>query len=48
VETPQNLTKRQRELLMEFQKLSSTETQPESAGFFARVKDLFDLGSRPQ
>jgi molecular chaperone DnaJ len=48
VETPQNLTKRQRELLMEFQKLSSTETQPESTGFFARVKELFDLGSRPQ
>jgi molecular chaperone DnaJ len=48
VETPQNLTKRQRELLMEFQKLSSTETQPESTGFFARVKDLFDLGPRPQ
>lgn len=47
VETPQNLTKRQRELLQEFHKLSSTETQPEAAGFFARVKELFDLGSRP-
>jgi molecular chaperone DnaJ len=41
VETPQNLTKRQRELLAEFDKLSSKDTQPESAGFFARVKDLF-------
>src|ERR1700759_3229204 len=41
VETPQNLTKRQRELLAEFEKLSSKETQPESTGFFARVKDFF-------
>jgi molecular chaperone DnaJ len=48
VETPQNLTKRQRELLQEFHKLSSTETQPESAGFFARVKELFDLGSKAE
>ncbi len=40
VETPQNLTKRQRELLTEFEKLSSTETQPESAGFFSKVKDI--------
>jgi molecular chaperone DnaJ len=47
VETPQNLTKRQRELLAEFEKLSSEETQPESAGFFSRVKEFFDgLGGR--
>jgi len=47
VETPQNLTKRQRELLAEFEKLSSRETQPESAGFFGRVKEFFDgLGGR--
>jgi molecular chaperone DnaJ len=47
VETPQNLTKRQRELLAEFEKLSSKETQPESAGFFSRVKEFFDgLGNR--
>src|SRR5579862_894571 len=46
VETPQNLTKRQRELLAEFEKLSSQETQPESEGFFSRVKEFFDgLGS---
>ena len=32
VETPQNLTKRQRELLDEFEKLSSKETQPEASG----------------
>ena len=41
VETPQNLTKRQRELLAEFEKLSSRDTQPEASGFFARVKDFF-------
>jgi molecular chaperone DnaJ len=47
VETPQNLSKRQKELLTEFEKLSSRETHPESAGFFARVKDFFEgLGSR--
>ncbi|HEX3710546.1 MAG TPA: molecular chaperone DnaJ [Pseudolabrys sp.] len=47
VETPQNLTKRQREILNEFEKLSSAETQPESAGFFSRVKEFLDgLGSR--
>jgi molecular chaperone DnaJ len=47
VETPQNLTKRQRELLAEFEKLSSDNTQPESAGFFSRVKEFLDgLGNR--
>ncbi|MBV6488734.1 MAG: molecular chaperone DnaJ [Pseudorhodoplanes sp.] len=47
VETPQNLTKKQRELLQEFEKLSSRETQPESVGFFTRVKELLDgLGSK--
>ena len=47
VETPQNLTKKQRELLTEFEKLSSEQTQPESAGFFSRVKEFLDgLGSK--
>jgi len=45
VETPQSLTKRQRELLMEFEKLSSKDTQPESSGFFARVKEFFATGA---
>src|SRR5436189_3089155 len=45
VETPQNLTKRQRELLAEFDKLSSRDTQPESAGFFTKVRDFFGTGS---
>ena len=46
VETPQNLTKRQRELLTEFDKLSSQETQPEATGFFSRVKDFFGNNAR--
>jgi molecular chaperone DnaJ len=42
VETPKNLTRRQRELLAEFDEQSSKETQPESSGFFAKVRDFFD------
>jgi len=42
VETPQKLTKRQRELLQEFETLSSKENSPESSGFFSRMKDFFD------
>jgi molecular chaperone DnaJ len=41
VETPQNLTKKQQELLTEFEKLSSGVTQPEASGFFTKVKDFF-------
>jgi molecular chaperone DnaJ len=41
VETPQNLTRKQRELLQEFAAESSNKTHPESAGFFAKMKDLF-------
>jgi molecular chaperone DnaJ len=47
IETPQKLTKRQKELLREFEKLSSQETHPESAGFLTRVKEFFDsMGGR--
>ena len=42
VETPQNLTKRQRELLEEFEQLSSKENSPQSSGFFSRMKDFFE------
>ena len=42
VETPQSLTRRQRELLAEFDGESSQKTHPESAGFFARMKDFFE------
>ena len=41
VETPQKLTKRQRELLQEFDELSSKENNPESNGFFSKMKDFF-------
>lgn len=47
VETPQNLTKRQQDLLAEFEKLSSGETQPEAAGFFTKVKDFFGTRATP-
>jgi len=43
IETPQKLTKRQRELLREFEDLSSKDNNPESAGFFSRMKDFFDI-----
>jgi molecular chaperone DnaJ len=42
IETPQNLTRRQRELLMEFAAESSHKTHPESAGFFAKMKEFFE------
>ena len=42
VETPQKLTKKQRELLAEFDRLSSAENHPESSGFFGKVKDFLD------
>ncbi len=43
VETPVNLTKRQQELLREFDKESENQkTSPQSEGFFARVKEFFE------
>jgi molecular chaperone DnaJ len=42
VETPQKLSKRQRELLMEFEQECSKENHPESSGFFTRVREFFD------
>jgi len=42
VETPKNLTRRQRELLEEFEKESNRETSPQSAGFFTRMKEFFE------
>ena len=46
VETPKNLTKRQRELLEEFEKESKAENNPASSGFFSRVKEFFDGGGK--
>jgi len=44
VETPVNLTKRQKELLREFEEEGGGSHNPESEGFFSRVKDfLADL-----
>ncbi|MXV44988.1 molecular chaperone DnaJ [Saccharibacter sp. 17.LH.SD] len=44
VETPKNLTKRQRELLEEFEGDAKDhhKASPESSGFFARVKEFFE------
>ena len=42
VETPQKLTKRQKELLKEFDQESSKDTQPESTGFFAKMREFFE------
>ena len=42
VETPKALTRRQRELLEEFERESHKDTSPESAGFFSKVKEFFD------
>ena len=45
VETPVNLTKRQQELLREFEQAGGADAkahQPESEGFFAKVKELWD------
>ena len=42
VETPKSLTRRQRELLEEFERESHKETSPESHGFFARMKEFFE------
>ncbi len=46
VETPQNLTKRQRELLEEFEAEGHEHANghPDSEGFFAKVKEFFDGG----
>ena len=42
IETPQKLSKRQRELLEEFEQLSSRENNPESSGFFSKMRQFFD------
>ncbi len=44
VETPKNLTSRQRELLKEFERDSHKETSPASDGFFTKVASFFTDG----
>jgi molecular chaperone DnaJ len=42
VETPKNLSRRQRELLEEFERESHRDTNPSSNSFFTRVKEFFE------
>jgi molecular chaperone DnaJ len=42
VETPKNLTRKQRELLEAFERESNLETSPQSSGFFSKVKEFFE------
>lgn len=42
VETPVNLTKRQKELMQEFAEEGGNEISPQSEGFFTKVKELWD------
>ncbi len=42
VETPVNLTSKQKKLLKEFADAGSDDTSPESAGFLKRVKDFWE------
>jgi molecular chaperone DnaJ len=43
VETPVNLTKRQQDLLREFEKAGEdADTSPQSSGFFAKVRELWE------
>jgi molecular chaperone DnaJ len=47
IETPQNLSRRQKELLKEFEKASTENTNPGLSGFAKRVKDFWDrMGSK--
>jgi len=42
IETPQNLSKKQKELLEEFQQISNDKNSPTSSGFFAKIKKIFE------
>ncbi len=42
VETPQNLSRKQKELLREFEKASTSENNPEAEGFMNRIKVFWD------
>ena len=46
VETPQHLSKRQRELLETFEAEADARSSPESEGFFAKVREFFEGGGR--
>ena len=40
IETPRNLTRKQREILKQFDESATETTHPESSGFFSRVKEF--------
>ena len=42
VEVPKNLSENQKRLLREFDEESSQKNNPESSGFFSKVKDFWD------
>ncbi|MEM7620693.1 MAG: molecular chaperone DnaJ [Pseudomonadota bacterium] len=42
VETPKNLTRKQKDILRDFERASTESTSPEVAGFLERVKDFID------
>jgi molecular chaperone DnaJ len=42
VETPVNLSSRQKDLLREFEKLGEGRNNPQSSGFFSAVKGFWD------
>ena len=42
VETPVSLSRKQKQLLSEFEKASSARNSPQSSGFFTRVKEFWD------
>ena len=48
VETPQHLTKKQKDLLEEFEKeaVGHKRGSPDSEGFFAKVREFFDTSGK--
>jgi molecular chaperone DnaJ len=46
VETPVKLSKRQRELLREFEKTCEEGTQPEAEGFLAKIKEFWNASAK--
>ncbi len=48
VETPVNLSKKQRELLKEFEKLNQPANSPQAEGFFTKVRDFLKMKEKNQ
>ena len=46
VETPVKLSKRQKELLREFEQASNAGTQPEAEGFMAKIKEFWNTAAK--